>query len=85
MKISLSAAAVDTETKEKNSSPSEGHRQESPARYPHHHCQPLKEIWEEMDPGSIPFGYSGSLHAPELPQVVPAFPPGAQSLVLAVT
>jgi len=38
-----------------------------------------------MDPGSTTSGHSGTLHAPELPWVVPAFPPGAQSLVQAIT
>jgi len=38
-----------------------------------------------VDPGSIPSGHSVTLHAPELPLVGPAFPPGAQSLVQALT
>ena len=54
-------------------------------RCPHLHCQPLNEVWEGVDPGSSPSGHSGALHAPELPWVGPAFPPGAQSLVLAMT
>ena len=33
----------------------------------HLHCQPLNEIWEGVDPGSIPSRHSGTLHAPELP------------------
>ena len=49
------------------------------------HCQPLNEVWEGVDPGSIPPNHSGALHAAELPGVGPAFPPGAQSLVQAVT
>jgi len=36
------------------------------------HCQPLNEVWEGVDSGSTPSGG-------------PAFPPGAQSLVQAVT
>ena len=54
-------------------------------RYPNLPCQPLQEVWEEVDPGSTPSGHSGALHAAELPWVGPAFPPGAQSLVQAVT
>ena len=54
-------------------------------RYPHLHCQPLIGVWEGVDPGSTPSSHSGVLHAPELPLVGPAFPPGAQSLVQAVT
>jgi len=38
-----------------------------------------------VDPGSNPSSHSGTLHGPELPWVGPAFPPGAQSLVQAVT
>ena len=60
-------------------------RQGSPARYPHLHCQPLNEVWGGVHPGFTPFGHSGTLHAPELPSVGPAFPPGAQSLLQAVT
>ena len=49
------------------------------------HCQPLNEVWEGVDPVSTPSGHSGALLAPELPWVDPAFIPGAQSLVQAVT
>jgi len=56
-----------------------------PARYPHLPCQPLNEAWEDVDPGSTLSGYSGALHAAELPWVGPAFPPGAQSLLQAMT
>jgi len=59
--------------------------QGSPARYPSLHCQPLNEVWEEVDPGSTPSGHSGALHAPELPWAGPVFPPGAQSLIQAMT
>ena len=38
-----------------------------------------------MDPGSTPSSYSGALHTRERPWVGPAFPPGAQSLVQAMT
>jgi len=41
--------------------------QRSPARYLYLPCQPLNEIWEEVDPGSSPSGHSGALHAPGLP------------------
>lgn len=30
-------------------------------------CQPLKELWEEVHPGSSPPNHSDELHAPELP------------------
>ena len=76
---------MDIETKEGIRLPSEGLRQGYPAKYPHLHCQPLNEVWEGADPGSIPSGHSGTLHTPELPWVGPAFPPGAQSLLQAVT
>ena len=60
--------------------------QRSPVRHP---ClppfQPLNEGWEGVDPGSTPSDHSGSLHAPEHPWVGPAFPPGAPSLLQAVT
>jgi len=59
--------------------------QGSPARSPHLHYQPLNEVWEWVDSGSIPSGHSGALHAPEPPWVGPAFPPGVQPLVQAVT
>jgi len=54
-------------------------------RYCHLHCQPLNEVWEGGDPSSSPSGHSGTLHAAELPCVGPAFPPGAPSLLQAVT
>jgi len=60
-------------------------RQGSPAKNPYLHCQPLNEVWEGVDPGSTPSAHSGTLHAPELPCVGPAFPLGAQSLVQTVT
>jgi len=59
--------------------------QGSPARYPHLHYQLLNEVWKEVDPGFIPSTHSATSHAPELPWVGPAFPPGAQSQVQAVT
>ena len=54
-------------------------------RCPHLHCQPLNEVWGGVDPGFSPSGPSGPLHAAELPWVGPAFPPGAPSLLQAVT
>ena len=57
----------------------------SPARYPYLHCQALNEGWEGVDPGSTLSSHSGTLHAPELPWLGPAFPLGAQSLLQAVT
>jgi len=53
--------------------------------HPHLHHQPSNEVWEGVDPGSFPSGHSEGLHAPELPWVGPAFPPGAQSVIQAVT
>jgi len=41
--------------------------------------------WIRVDPGSTSSGHLGTLCAPELPWVCPAFPPGAQSLLRAVT
>ena len=57
----------------------------SPAKHPHLHWQPLNEVWERVDPTSSPSGHSGALLAAELPWVGPAFSPGAQSLLQAVT
>ena len=59
--------------------------QESPAKCTCLPCQPLNEVWEGVDPGSTPSSHSGTLHAAELPWVGPAFSPGAQSPVQAVT
>ena len=41
-------------------------RQESPARSPHFHCQPLSEVWEGVDPGSTPSSHPGALSSPGL-------------------
>jgi len=60
-------------------------RQRSPAEHPSLHCQPLNEICEGVDPGSNPSGHSAALLVSELPWVGPAFPPGTQSLVQAMT
>ena len=57
----------------------------APARYPCLLCQPLNEVWEGVEPGSTPSSHWDALHTPELPWVGPVFPPGAQSLVQAVT
>jgi len=54
-------------------------------RYPHLHCQPLNEVWEGVDSGSTPSGHSAALLAPELTWAGPAFSPGAQSLLQAVS
>ena len=59
--------------------------QRSTTRYTCFQCQPLNEVWEGVDTGSIPSHHSGTLHAPELPWVGPVLPAGAQSLVQAVT
>ena len=42
------------------------------------------EVWEGVDPGSSPSDHSSALHAPELPWIIPAFPPGVQSLFQAM-
>jgi len=59
--------------------------QRSPVGYSHLHCQPLNKGWEGVDPGFTPSSHSDSLLAPELPWLGPAFPPGAQSLLQAMT
>jgi len=58
--MSPDAAATDAETKEKSCLPLEGLRYAgiSNKRCPHFLCQPFKEFWEEMDPGSTPSGHS---------------------------
>ena len=60
-------------------------KQGSLENYPHLHCQPLNEVWEGVNPGPTPSHHSAALHAPELPWVGLAFPPGVQSLVQAMT
>jgi len=45
----------------------------------------LNEVWKGVDPGSTLSSHSGTLHAPELPWVGPAFPSSAQSLLQALT
>jgi len=88
MRTSLNAAARGAEKKAAylwKASGSVGLRQSSPAGSPSLHCQPLKEIREGEDPGSTSSGHSGELHAAELPWVGPAFSPGVQSLIQAVT
>lgn len=52
---------------------------------PHLRCQPLKEVWEGMDSGSPPSHHSGTLNAPDLLWGGPAYLPGAQTLVEAMT
>jgi len=74
------------ETKERICLPSRASdTQKTAARPPHLHRLPLNEIWERVDPGSTPSGHSAALHTPGLPWVGPAFPPGAQSLLQAMT
>jgi len=88
VKICSNATAISTEIKGgKKASPLQKASgiQGSPVRHPCFHCHPLNEVWERVDPGSSPSGHSGVSHAPELPWVGPAFPPGAQSLLQAVT
>jgi len=85
VKRSPNAAATNTNKGKKESAYpwKASDMQGSPARSPHLHCQPLNEGWG----GSRlhPFNQSGSLHAPELPWAGPAFPPGAPSLLQALT
>ena len=64
-RTSPNAAAMDTETKGKKL-----HTFEKPQvdrdlqmRYPHLHCQPLHEVWEEVDLSSTPSGHSDALLA----------------------
>ena len=59
--------------------------QRSPSRYPYLHRQPLNEGREGSDPGSTPSCHSGAVLAAELHWVDPALPPGAQSVLQAVT
>jgi len=42
--------------------------QESPARYPYFHWQPLNEVWEGVDPGSTPSWDDVHLSSPGLAQ-----------------
>ena len=84
------ATAVGSEIRERSCLPSEGLQNHQVGRdlqlkYPHLHCQPLNEVWEGVDPGFTPSGHSAALHTPELPWFGPAFPPGAQSLLQAMT
>jgi len=88
MTISPNTAAIDKETQEGRKTAylqKASGRQGSPTSYPHLHCQAPDEFWEGVGPGSTPSCHSHALHAPELSWVGPAFPPGAQSLVQAVT
>jgi len=87
MRTSTNAAATDTKTKEEKlltfGRPQVGRDlQQNALTSP---CQSLNEVWEGVDPGSTPSGHSGVLHAPELPWIGPAFSPGTQSLLWAVT
>ena len=63
--------------------------QGSPVTYPYLHCQPLNEVWEGGWILALPLPITQmhciALHAPELPWAAPAFPPGAQSLLQAMT
>jgi len=77
----MQQAAIDAETKGKKKLLTF----RSPARHPCLHCQPLSQVWDGVHPGSSPSSHSDALHAPELPWVGPAFPPGAQSLPQAMT
>lgn len=64
--ISPNAVTLNAEIKEKNTAypwKASG-RQESATRYPHLHCLPLNEVWEEVKLG--PSGQSGTLQAPQL-------------------
>lgn len=89
MRTSLDTAVTNTKMKEKKKKTAylmkASSNQESPAKYLCLHCQPLNEAWEGVHPGSTPSGHATALHPPELLWVGPAFPPGAQSLLQAVT
>ena len=88
MRTSPNTAAIDTEIiKKKHCLPSGSLRQAgtSGKKCLHLHCQPLNEVWEGVDPGSTPSSHSGAWLTPELPWVGPAFPPGVQSLLQAMT
>jgi len=87
VRICSNATDVGAEIKEKaaylwNASGTQG----SPVRSPHLHCQPLNEGWEGMHPdSSLLVSQCIALHAAELPWAGPAFPPGAPSLLQAMT
>jgi len=68
-------AARDVETKEKNLLTFRRLQagRDLQMRYPYLHCQHLNKVWEGMDPDFTPSGHSGTLDAPELPQVGPAY------------
>ena len=86
MRTCSNTTAVGTEKKKKSAYPwKASDTQGSPVRSLCFHCQPLNEVWEGVRPGSAPSSHAGTLHAPELPWVGPAFPPGAPSLLQAVT
>ena len=81
IRTSLNVAAIGTETKEEKVRTF----RRPPGRSSYLHCQPLNEVWEGVDPDSTPSSHSDALHTPELLWFDPAFPPGAQSLLQAVT
>ena len=85
MRINPNAAAMDAETKEEKlltfGKSQVGRDLHQDTLYLH--CQPLNEVWEGVNPGSTLL--VTQLHAPELPWAGPAFPPGAPSLLQAVT
>ena len=86
VKIFSNATVRDIETKGRSCLPWEGLQQaEIFSEICCLHCQPLNEVWEGVNPGSTPSSHSGVLHMPELPWVGPAFLPGVQSLIQAVT
>ena len=84
MRICSNATAMDTKTRKRRHLPPEGLTYTDISKGSLHH-QPLNEVWEGVDPGSIRSGHSGTLHAPELPWVGSVFLPGAESLVQDVT
>jgi len=59
--------------------------QRSPEEYSYLHCQPLNEVWEGVESESTPSAHSAAVHAPKFLWIGPAFPPGAQSLVQALS
>jgi len=84
------ATAVGTKIRERTYLPSEGPEDPQVFRnlcmkHPYLHCQPLNEVWEGVEPGFTLSSHSGALLVPEFPWVGPAFLPGAQSPVQAMT
>jgi len=94
MRVHVSAATVDTETKDRSTYPWKASgTQGSPVRYPYLHYQPLNEVWEGVDPDSSPSSHSGALHCIAMHYIActwaplgwPCLAPGASSQLQALT